>query len=75
MTDLQGRRGRIQGSEPAEQEGITVVHGEVPQLELSRYAVDLRSISHGSGSFTRTMIGYEQMPNRVVGELLKKDKA
>lgn len=74
MTDVTGRRGRIQGSEPAAQEGMSIVRAEVPQLELSRYAVDLRSISHGSGTFTRSMIGYEQMPNHIVGEFLKKDK-
>ena len=73
MTDVTGRRGRILGSEPAPQEGMTIVRAEVPQLELSRYAVDLRSLSHGSGTFTRSMIGYEQMPSHVVAEFLKKD--
>lgn len=72
MTDMQGRRGRIQGSEPADQEGFSVVRGEVPQLELSRYAIDLRSLSHGSGSFTRTFAGYEQMPHRLAEEHLVK---
>ncbi len=72
MTDVQGRRGRIQGSEPAPHEGMTIVRAEVPQLELSRYAVDLRSLSHGSGTFTRTMIGYEQMPQRLVADFMKK---
>ncbi len=68
MTDLQSRRGRLQGTDQGEQEGTTVVKGEIPQLELSRYAVDLRSLSQGSGSFTRQMIGYEQMPQRLVAE-------
>ena len=45
-----------------------MVKGEIPQLELSRYAVDLRSLSQGSGSFTRQMIGYEQMPQRLAAE-------
>lgn len=73
MTDVQGRRGRIQGSEPAAQEGMSVVRAEVPQLELSRYAIDLRSLSHGAGTFSRQMIGYEQMPARLVAEHLKKE--
>ncbi len=73
MTDVQGRRGRIQGTEPAAQDGMSVVRAEVPQLELSRYAIDLRSLSHGAGTFSRTMIGYEQMPARLVSEHLKKD--
>lgn len=70
MTDMQGRRGRIHGSEPADQEGYSLVRGEVPQLELSRYAIDLRSLSHGSGTFTRTFSGYEQMPHRLAEDHL-----
>ncbi len=68
MTDLQSRRGRLQGTDQGDQEGTTVVKGEIPQLELARYAVDLRSLSQGSGAFTREMIGYEQMPQRLVAE-------
>ncbi len=70
MTDVQGRRGRIQGSEPTDQEGYSLVRAEVPQLELSRYAIDLRSISHGSGTFTRTFSGYEELPHKLVEEHL-----
>ncbi|WP_168581415.1 elongation factor G-like protein EF-G2 [Gephyromycinifex aptenodytis] len=73
MTDAQGRRGRIQGSEPAEQDGFSVIKAEVPQLELSRYAIDLRSISHGSGYFERQMIGYEAMPPHLAEEHLTKN--
>lgn len=73
MTDAQGRRGRIQGSEPAEQEGLSVIKAEVPQLELSRYAIDLRSISHGSGTFERQMIGYESMPSHLAAEHMKQN--
>lgn len=73
MTDVQGRRGRLQGTEPSDQDGVSLVKAEVPQLELSRYAVDLRSLSHGAGSFTRQMIGYEQMPTNLVKEHMAKD--
>ncbi|GAB77510.1 translation elongation factor 2 (EF-2/EF-G) [Austwickia chelonae] len=68
MTDLQGRRGRLQGSEPGTQEGTSVIKAEVPQVELSRYAIDLRSLAHGAGTFTRQMVGYEQMPGNLVKE-------
>jgi elongation factor G len=34
----------------------------VPELELIRYAIDLRSMSHGTGSFTRTYLRYEPLP-------------
>ena len=72
MTDLQGRRGRLQGSEPSGQDGVSVIKAEVPQVELSRYAVDLRSLAHGAGAFTRKMVGYEQMPVNLVKDHLTK---
>jgi len=64
MSDLSGRRGRVLGSEPAGEER-TVVRAEVPQIEISRYAIDLRSFSHGSASFTRTFARYEPMPDNI----------
>ncbi len=42
----------------------TVVRAEVPEVELTRYAIDLRSLSHGAGSFTRTFSRYEPCRNR-----------
>ena len=62
MSDLRGRRGHVLGTEPAEASGRTVVHAEVPQVELSRYPVDLRSVSHGTGVFTRQLLRYDYMP-------------
>ncbi|MFV0405761.1 MAG: elongation factor G [Propioniciclava sp.] len=63
MTDLSGRRGQLQGTD---QTGRTViVTALVPQLELSRYAIDLRGITHGTGSFTRTFAGYQLLPTQL----------
>ena len=50
MTDLRAGAGRVVGTEPAEASGRTVVHAEVPQTEITRYAIDLRSVSHGTGT-------------------------
>ena len=44
-------------------EDRTKVMAEVPQTELVRYATDLRSATHGSGTFTRTFAHYEPMPD------------
>jgi elongation factor G len=65
MTDLQMRRGRVIGTEP-ETSGRTMVTAEVPTAEVTRYAIDLRSVSHGTGTFTRTPLGYEAMPANLV---------
>jgi elongation factor G len=72
MSDLSGRRGRVLGSESAGDER-TVVRAEVPQVEIMRYAVDLRSFSHGSASFTRRFARYEPMPENVAQRYLKKE--
>jgi elongation factor G len=69
MSDLSGRRGRVLGSEPLGDER-TVVRAEVPQIEISRYAIDLRASSHGAASFTRKFARYEAMPDNVAHKLL-----
>ena len=48
MSDLSTRRGRVTGTEPVGS-GRSLVKAEVPQVEITRYAVDLRSLSHGTG--------------------------
>ena len=61
MGDLSGRRGRVLGTEQAG-DSHTVIRAEVPQVELTRYAIDLRSLTHGAASFTRSFARYEAMP-------------
>jgi elongation factor G len=69
MSDLSGRRGRVLGSEQAG-DGRTLVRAEVPQVEIVRYAVELRSFSHGAASFTRSFVRYEPMPENVAARHL-----
>ena len=71
MGDLSGRRGRVTGSEPAENDR-TLVRAEVPEIEISRYAVDLRAASHGSASFTRRFVRYEPMPDNVAQKVVSR---
>ncbi|MFD9948052.1 elongation factor G-like protein EF-G2 [Nonomuraea sp. NPDC059023] len=68
MSDLSSRRGRVLGTEPVGT-GRTLVKAEVPELELVRYAIDLRSMSHGTGMFTRTFLRYEPLPSHLAGKL------
>ncbi|MBH0780010.1 elongation factor G-like protein EF-G2 [Nocardia bovistercoris] len=64
LGDLSGRRGRVLGTEPRGH-GRTRIDAEVPELELSRYAIDLRSLSHGSGEFGRDYARHEPMPAQL----------
>lgn len=73
LGDLCARRGRVTGMEPATPPALdaarTVVHAEVPEREMSRYVMELRSISHGSGQFHREPHGYEPMPRPLADTL------
>ena len=69
LADLRGRRGQVHGTEPGEVSGYTVIHAEVPQHELSRYPIDLRSVSHGTGTFTRSFVRYDYMPAALAREV------
>lgn len=64
MSDLSGRRGRVIGTEQSGP-GRTLVRAEVPELEIGRYAIDLRSLSHGAGRFDRAYARHEAMPPQL----------
>ncbi|MFB7555181.1 elongation factor G-like protein EF-G2 [Streptomyces brevispora] len=68
MSDLSGRRGRVVGTEQSGP-GRTLVRAEVPELEIGRYAVDLRSLSHGAGRFDRTYTRHEAMPTQLADRM------
>ena len=67
MSDLAGRRARVTGSEVGERE--TVVRAEVPDLELLRYAVQLRSLSSGTGTSRRRYLRHEPAPPQIAAGL------
>jgi elongation factor G len=68
MGDLSGRRGRVLGTDTAGNDRA-LVRAEVPQVELTRYAIDLRSLSHGAASFTRSFARYEPMPESAASRV------
>src|SRR5665647_528506 len=70
MTDVSGRRGHVLGTD-SDDAHHAVIRALIPQSELSRYAIDLRGLAHGSGSFTRSFHGYEQMPQNLVDDAIK----
>ncbi|MGH3659187.1 MAG: elongation factor G-like protein EF-G2, partial [Micromonosporaceae bacterium] len=68
MGDLSTRRGRVLGTEPVGS-GRTLIKAEVPAIEMTRYAIDLRSISHGTGTFTRNYVRHEPMPAQLAAKV------
>lgn len=73
MSDLSSRRARVTGSEPDPTAMVgmerTVVHAEIPDAELTRYSTALRSITAGTGRFTRRFARYELVPPNVASSL------
>jgi len=62
--DLNSRRGRILGMETAGS-GRQRVRALVPESEVLRYSTDLRSITHGRGSFEVSHHGYDEVPDNI----------
>ncbi|MBW4717598.1 elongation factor G-like protein EF-G2 [Saccharothrix obliqua] len=64
LGDLSGRRGRVLGTE-ADTPGYTVIRAEVPSTELLRYAIELRSLTSGTGGYTRRFGRYDPLPQAL----------
>ncbi|CAM5494161.1 Elongation factor G OS=Streptomyces fumanus OX=67302 GN=GCM10018772_47580 PE=4 SV=1 [Streptomyces fumanus] len=74
MSDLSGRRGRVLGTEQTTG-GRTLIRAEVPEIEIGRYAVDLRSLSHGTARFNRRYARHEPMPPQLAERLREEARA
>jgi elongation factor G len=62
--DLNGKRGRILGMDPLGK-GQQQIRAQVPQAEMLRYAIDLRSMTQGRGSFKLSFSHYEELPSQL----------
>jgi len=65
MGDLNARRARVQGTESAGADH-QVILAQVPEAELRRYAIDLRSRTSGRGSFTAHHDHYDLVPAQLI---------
>jgi elongation factor G len=74
MSDLSGRRGRISGQAPLGG-GIVEIDAQVPQAELLRYAIDLRSLTSGTGSFEVEFDHYSPITGKIAEDVVKAAQA
>lgn len=72
MSDFNTKRGRILGMEAAGKN--SVVRALVPLAEMYRYAIDLKSMTQGRGSFRMKFSHYEEVPAKIAEEVIKKAK-
>ena len=74
MSDIPSkRRGTVLGMNA--HDGMQVVEAEVPMAEMTTYAIDLRSITQGRGSFTLDFIRYDETPMNVQQKIIEEAKA
>ncbi|HJS20547.1 MAG TPA: elongation factor G [Anaerolineales bacterium] len=72
MSDLNTRRGRVQGTES--ERGNTVIIAHVPMSEMTRYTTQLRSITGGRGYFTMEFDHYDVVPTHIAGNIIEAHK-
>ena len=73
MGDMNKRRGRILGTD--QRDGKSIVEAEAPQAELTKYAIDLRSMTQGRGRFTSEFARYEEVPPQAQEKIIADAKA
>jgi elongation factor G len=69
MGDLNAKRGKIQGMDQIGG-GKQVINAFVPQGEVARYVIDLRSMTGGRGAFSMTFSHYEEMPQHLAQKVI-----
>ncbi len=68
--NLSGKRGKIQGMETRGK--YQLVKALVPLAELSKYATELRSLTHGEGAFSMEFSHYEEVPFEIAQKIVEK---
>ncbi len=70
--DLNSRRGRLLGMEPAA--GLTTVKAEVPMAELLTYSQSLTSMTGGRGDYSMHFLRYEEVPSHVAQKVIEETR-
>ena len=72
MGDMSKRRGRVIGSNALE--GAQEIIAEVPEAEITKYAIDLKAMTQASGRFSRKFLRYEAVPEFLIGKIVEETK-
>jgi len=71
--DLNTKRARVQGMNP--EGGVNIIDAQVPLAEILRYAIDLKSMTQGRGSFTMDFSHYEEVPSHIAQKIIQERQA
>jgi elongation factor G len=70
--DLNSRRGRLQGMEPAA--GMTNIKAEVPMAEMLTYSQALTSMTGGRGAYAMHFLRYDEVPSHIAQKVIEETK-
>ena len=74
MGDVSKRRGRIMGMSESTRKNYTVIEAEIPSAEMTVYAVQLRAMTQGRGTYTFDFVRYEEAPAEVAQKIIAQAK-
>ena len=75
MSAFTKRRGRVLGMTPTERKGEQMLEAEAPIAEMSDFAIQLRAITQGRGTYTMKFERYEDVPPMVADKIIAEAKA
>jgi elongation factor G len=73
LSDISSKRGKVLGQESLGG-GIELIKALVPQNELMRYSIDLKSITSGQGSFEMKFSHYQHLTGKIADDIIAKAK-
>ncbi len=73
ISDLNTKRAQVQGMNPGD--GVNIIQAQVPLAEILRYAIDLKSITQGRGSFTMELSHYQPVPPPIAQKIIAQRQA
>jgi elongation factor G len=73
LSDLNTKRGRVMGMTPDGDKNV--IEAQVPLAEVQRYAIDLRSLTQGRGTYTMQFSHYEEVPAHIAQKIVQARQA
>ena len=73
MGDMTKRRGRVTGMNPLEG-GLQEIQAEAPEAEITKYTIDLKAMTQGSGYFSREFLRYDEVPSHIIPKIIEQYK-
>ena len=73
LSNLNSKRARMQDMSPVGE--LNIIDAQAPLAEVLRYAIDLKSITQGRGSYTMELSHYEEVPTHITQKIIAERQA